>query len=64
MDLNCSKKEIINICSLHQQDEQIYELFKIKIRKGAVGPYQIRQDRVKGFYLVSLGHIEKGTIIC
>lgn len=42
---------------LHRYDERVYEMFKAKIRRGAVEPIEIREDRVLGFYLAALAPI-------
>ena len=64
MKLNDSSKEILKVYPLCSKDEEIYEQFKYKIRKGAVGPFEIKEDRAKGFFVEATAWISKGTIIC
>ena len=46
-----------HIYRLHEKDEKTYEEFKINSQKGFVGPFEIKQDRVKKFYLVATDYI-------
>lgn len=48
---------------LHEKDEKVYEEFKINSKKGFVGPLEVKEDRVKGFYLVSTDYIPPCTIV-
>lgn len=57
MKLNDSRKEAIQVHALHKRDENTYEVFKAKIRRGAVGPIEIKEDRKIGFYLVAIDTI-------
>lgn len=38
-------------------------MFKAKIKRGALVPVEIKEDRVVGFYLSALARIEKDTIL-
>lgn len=48
---------------LSEKDEKAYEEFKINSEKGFVGPFEVKEDRFKGFYLVATDHIESDTIV-
>jgi len=43
---------------LHGEDERTFEQFKTNTTNGViVGPYEIREDRVKGFHIVATDFI-------
>jgi hypothetical protein len=51
------------IYQLHPSDEEEYEDFKSGLEEGRVPALEVREDRKKGFYLVSTGFIPANTII-
>ncbi len=64
MELNNPYKDINGVIPrLHERDEKVYEEFKINAEKGYVGPFEVKEDRIKGFYLIATEYIEPLTIV-
>ena len=58
MALNDPRKDINGrIMRLHEKDERTYEEFKVNAEKGYVGPFEVKEDRFKGFYLIATEYI-------
>lgn len=64
MKLNSPERDCNEmVYRLSDKDEKAYEQFKINSKKGYVGPFEVKEDRVKGFYLVATDYIEPFTIV-
>ena len=57
------KSSVEKIYRLHKSDEQAYEEFKNRLELGFVPPIEIKEDRIKGFHMVSTDEIKPNTII-
>jgi hypothetical protein len=57
------KNSVEKIYRLHRSDEIAYELFKSRLELGFMPPIEVREDRKKGFYLISTSFIPVSTIL-